>query len=478
MLKNIIVSQISNIITIIYSHYIHDILIYNNKYETGHIYIGQVGKIFPSINSAFIDIYLFHRRGFLHIKDIKTFTSSSTIFVIKKLLTLNQVLIVQIIKSSTMHKAPKLTTNIIVIGYYIILMPYNISICISKKVYTQQERIYLKSLGLLLKPKTMGILFRSPANKVNSSILFKELDLLIKQWNYIKKSGSYNGILNILTHKYSNKIKDVIYDLYDQNLNQIIVDSNNSLNQFQYYLSKVNLQNTGSPIFIRKYKGCKSLIQFFKLDNVFSKSLQIKTKLPLGGYLLIETTEALTIIDVNTGSLINSNNYNEIILEINLKAAKEIAYQIKIRNLTGIILIDFIDMYDINDYLKLLNYFNKILNLDTSFPQLVQLSELGLLELTRKKKGSNIHYISNKLINKTLDPIYRISLKAIDVRSINQLLYRWMDMDMVMNNIIISGFNIAYTNRFCILQNSINIHKPRIFNLDTYYQNLKITQIN
>nr|YP_009293710.1 ribonuclease E [Rhodymenia pseudopalmata]AOM64392.1 ribonuclease E [Rhodymenia pseudopalmata] len=390
MVKKIVVSHFNNIAAIIQSNKIQEIIVVNNKHQVNDIYIGMVQKIFSSINAAFVRLGKYGKSGFIHINDIKLLKKRRSISNIAEILSVNQFILVQVVKEPTINKGPRLTANINLSGQYIILMPFCNTISISHKIYDENERTYLYSLALLIKPAAMGILVKSSAQGAKEDIILEDLSNLKKQWFFIQKIASAMESPGLI-YKDEDLIKKVVRDFSDKNVKKIIVDSEYGLNQLYYHLSKCSKNSYLSQTKLQLYGSPESILDKFKIKQGILHALKPKVVLQSGGHIIIESNEALTVIDVNSGSFNRSDNSKEAILRTNLYAAFEIAYQLKVRNINGVIVVDFIDMRSQRDQLQLLEYFSQLLKLDNAKPQIIQLSELGLVELTRRRRGQSLH---------------------------------------------------------------------------------------
>nr|YP_009295200.1 ribonuclease E [Dasya binghamiae]AOH77212.1 ribonuclease E [Dasya binghamiae] len=392
MVKKIIISYFNNIAAVLQNNRIEEIILVNRNYQVNDIYVGIVQKIFSSINAAFIKLGKYGKSGFIHISDIKPLKRGRYINQISDILTINQVLLVQVVKEPTLNKGPRLTANIHLHGKYLVLMPFCNTIYISHKIYDDNERMYLYSLAILVKPEMMGLLVKPSAQGITEKAILQDLDLLKEQWFFIEKNfitSSYPCLI----YKDEDLIKKVIRDFYDETIKKIIIDSENGLKMLYYYLNKWNAISPIADTKLQLYNKSDSILNQFNIKEVIQDALKPKVKLFSGGYIIIEHYEALTIIDVNSGSFNKSDDSKEAILRTNFYAAIEISYQLKIRNINGIIIIDFIDMYSQRDQLQLLEHFNRLLKHDHARPQIVQLSELGFVELTRRRRGQSLQEI-------------------------------------------------------------------------------------
>lgn len=433
MIKKIVISSINNISAILHNNKTQEIISISNAYQVNDIYLGSVHKIFTSINAAFIKLDRNKKSGFIHINDIKNLGHSRTYKNINDFLSINQLILVQIIKEPTINKGPRLTANIRLYGRYFILMPFCSTVCISDAIYDDNEKCYLHALAILIKPATMGLLIRSSASGVHEDALLEDFYSLKQQWNFIQKAVLYNKCPALL-YKDENLIKKTIKDFFDRNIYKIIVDSEEGLKEIYYYLQKWDCLSSNNKISLQLFKEPRCILEKFNVYSNILEALKPKVHLSLGGYIFIEHYEALTVIDVNSGSFNQTDNSRETILKTNCYAATEIAYQLKLRNLNGVIIIDFIDMPSHRDQLKLLEHFHKVLRSDRAKPYIVQLSELGLVELTRRRKGKSLYelFINNNEYKLNLDSFYRSkdnSIKHLEKnliinKNINSLFFR------------------------------------------------------
>nr|QCI06480.1 ribonuclease E [Erythroglossum lusitanicum] len=396
MVKKIIISYFNNLAAIIHNNKIEEILVINQNYQVNDIYIGTVQKIFSSINAAFIKLGKYGKSGFIHLSDSKSLKRSRYINHITDILSINQVILVQVIKEPTGNKGPRLTANIHLHGKYLILMPFCNTISVSHKIYDDNERKYLYSLSILIKPEMMGLLVKPSAEGITEKVILQDLDYLKKQWYFIEKLVITQSS-PMLIYKDEDLIKRVIRDFYEKSIKKIIIDSENGLKLLYYYLSKWQCISPIAYTKLQLYDKSECILEQFNIKKTIKEVLKPKVKLLSGGYIFIENYEALTVIDVNSGSFNKSDNSKETILRTNFYAAIEIAYQLRIRNINGVIIIDFIDMRSQRDQLQLLEHFNRLLKLDHAKPQIVQLSELGLVELTRRRRGQSLQEIFGNL---------------------------------------------------------------------------------
>ncbi len=389
MSKKIVISNFNNTAAIISNNKIQEIFSVNFNYQVNDIYLGIVHKIFTSINAAFIDLGLNKKSGFIHLKDIKCLKKYYKCSQITDVLSINQLVIVQIIKEPTLNKGPRLTSNINLFGRYLVLMPFCDTINISHKIYDKNERSYLHALAVLLKPADMGLLVRSSASGIKEAVLIEDLRLLKKQWYFIQKLAVISSSPSLL-YKDEDLVQKVIRDLYSKSIYRILTDSSKILKRLRYYLNRWSCISIHDNANLKLLQKTECILDRFNINSTIINALKPKVNLVIGGYLFIETYEAFTIIDVNSGSFNKASNSKETVLRANCYAATEIAYQMKIRNINGIIIVDFIDMDSYRDQLQLLEHFARVLSSDHAKPQIIQLSKLGLVELTRRRRKQSL----------------------------------------------------------------------------------------
>ncbi len=430
MQKKIVISNFNNTAAILHSSKIQEIITINHNYQVNDIYVGSIQKIFTSINAAFVDLGNSQQSGFIHFNDLRSLKKNYRFTHISDILSLNQLILVQIVKEPTLNKGPRLTANLNLFGRYLILMPFRNTINISRRIYDENERSYLQALAILLKPATMGLLIRASASGVNEGVLLEDLRLLKKHWFFIQKLVIISSTPCLL-YKDEDLVKKIIRDFYEDNINTIITDSSDSLSRIRYYLNRWSCIKHNSNIKLQVFKQSESILDRFNINSTIINSLKPKVSLSMGGYLFIETYEAFTIIDVNSGSFNKTNNSREAILKTNCYAATEIAYQLRVRNINGIIIIDFIDMDSHRDQLQLLEHFARILSFDNARPQIIQLSKLGLVEITRRRR------------EQSLFELFYNKYKSYAVSSLNSL-----KLNNQANNLIYKGINHLFFNTF------------------------------
>jgi ribonuclease E len=293
-------------------------------------------------------------------------------------------------KEPTGNKGPRLTGNITLPGRYLVLMPDGKGVKLSRRIKDDGERSRLRALAILIKPAGMGLLVRTEAEGKAEEAIMEDLEFLQKQWEAIQYQASYTKPPALLNRD-DDFIQKVLRDMYSADVNTIMVDSQAGVKRVKQQLMNWSGGRSPQGVFIDYHRERQSLLDYYRVNAAIREALKPRVELPSGGYIIIEPTEALTVIDVNSGSFTRSATSRETVLWTNNEAATEIARQLRLRNIGGVIIVDFIDMDSRRDQLKLLEHFDKALKGDKARPQIAQLSELGLVELTRKRQGKNIY---------------------------------------------------------------------------------------
>ena len=392
MSQQIIIAEQARIAALLTDDRVDELIVAQGQYQIGDIFLGTVENVLPGIDAAFINIGESEKNGFIHVSDLGPLRLKKGTFGITELLEPKQKVLVQVIKEPTGSKGPRLTGSISIPGKYLILQPYGQGVNISRKINTETERSRLKALGVLIKPPSTGLLFRTEAEKIKEELLIEDLEQLIQQWENILKVSEASNPPNLIKRDDDFSLK-ILRDHIKESTKRIIVDS-----KFSVARAKDFLINYESDIDIEFHDNSlnQHIFEKYEIKKTIQKALQPRVDLPSGGYIIIEPTEALTVIDVNSGSFTRSANSRQTVLWTNCEAAVEISRQMKLRNIGGVIVIDFIDMESRRDQFQLLEHFTSAIKDDSARPQIAQLTELGLVELTRKRQGQNIYELFGK----------------------------------------------------------------------------------
>lgn len=381
---------------------------WNNLDVVGNIYKGRVQKVLPGIQAAFVDIG-FNQAAFIHVRDIikdnckdiveqfiKADNSGESISKVNNVdfcrqvtdscvniedcITEGQEILVQVTKTPTGKKGAYITTHISLPGRLLVLLPTDNHVGISRRI-KEEERDRLKNLVLSLKKEDCGCIVRTAAQGSSEEKLAYELEYLCNLWEKIQKrfmSVSAPALLNRGIAISCCAARDLLTLVSDR----LIIDSADA---YRSALLFVEQFMPGFKDSIELYDGLEPIFDMYNIEGDISRALQRNVRLKSGGYIVIEQTEALVAIDVNTGRYVGKNNHEETILKTNLEAVKEIARQIRLRDTGGIIIVDIIDMDNKSDREKIDNAFQDAIQNDRSKINLLPISEIGLIQMTRQR---------------------------------------------------------------------------------------------
>ena len=390
MPKQIIIAEQHRIGAVFGEDQIQELVVATGQHQVSDIYLGIVENVLPGIDAAFINIGDPSRNGFIHVTDLGPLRLRRSSGSITELLAPQQKVLVQIMKEPTGNKGPRLTGNVSLPGRYVVLIPFGKGVNLSRRIRSEGERNRLRALAVLAKPAGMGLLVRTEAEDTTEEAILEDLEQLQKQWEIVQQDANSTRAPALLNRD-DDFIQRVLRDMYSADVNRIVVDSEQGLKRVKQTLQGWNDGQLPQGVVVDKHRERQPILEYFRVNAAIRESLKPRVDLPSGGYIIIEPTEALTVVDVNSGSFTRSNTSRETVLWTNCEAATEIARQLRLRNIAGVIIIDFIDMDYRKDQLQVLEHFNKQLRVDKARPQIAQLSELGLVELTRKRQGQNIY---------------------------------------------------------------------------------------
>ena len=383
--KKIVIAERDNIAAVLENKVVTDFFIHRGEVLLGDVYLATVDNILPSIDAAFVNVGT-DKMGFLHAQDVM---GKGTL---KEKLSPKQKLIVQVVKEPTGHKGPRVTTEISLPGRFLVLMPNEPGVSISKKIENSKERARLKSIINLIKPVGVGVIIRTEAEGQTEADIQEDLEILLEKWNNIITSAESLTPPNLI-YRDQDLLYRVIREACTEDVKEIIVDTPFAMNRVQSILQNWHMAK-GTQVTL--YKGTEPLLVAMDIHKEIKAALKVKVNMPSGGYLYIQQTEALTVIDVNSGKFISSATQDETILKTNIEAVHEIARQLRLRNIGGMIIVDFIDMLSRADKLAMMEELEIALEPDKAKPQVGQLSDLGLVELTRHRQGQSLSEIFTK----------------------------------------------------------------------------------
>lgn len=345
-------------------------IIKNQNNIEGNIYIGSIKNIVPGIKAAFVDIGK-EKNAFIHFEDL---------YKINEEIKLNKKILVQVQKNPIKQKGAKLTANIKLTGRQIVLMPKTNFITISRKIEDEDQKQRLKEIVEKHIPNGFGAIIRTSCISATEEEICDDIQRLLNRWNKIQKKMLENeSNLPCLIEENNDIIKSLILGTANSKMNRIITNNEVVNKEIKDFLKEYSLDNNV------KVELEKDVFEKYTMQKELQKLENNKVWLRCGGYIVIDKTEALTAIDVNSGKCVGKDNLEDTILRVNTEAAKEIAKQLRLRDIGGIIIIDFIDMQEDISKTKLLNCFVEETKKDRAKVQVEGFSKLNLLELTRKQ---------------------------------------------------------------------------------------------
>jgi len=376
----------------------------------GNIYKGKVQRVLPGMQAAFVDIGL-NQAAFIYVDDIygehyidleeqinnndeendliSDFSETDTELQesnkrvpIEDLLTEGEEILVQVAKSPIGTKGARITSYASLPGRFLVLMPKSDHIGISRRIENEAERLRLKEMVLKLrKEDTLGYIVRTAAEGIQEEKLAYEMEFLKDLWANIEKKYKRAPVYSLLHQEITVSLR-AVRDLLTQEADRLIIDSRLG---YESIIDFLNVFNPNLKDSVERYEKTEPIFDAYNLEAEISRALKRKVWLKSGGYIVIEQTEALVAIDVNTGRYVGTHNLEETILKTNLEAVKEIAYQIRLRDVGGIIIIDFIDMEKKSNQEKVYNAVTEALRKDRSKNHVLPISEIGLVQMTRKR---------------------------------------------------------------------------------------------
>jgi len=386
-----------------------------NRRMVGDIYLGRIARVLPGIRAAFIDIGMKHD-AFLHFSDIgertqqlqdmlgdedsdvdeeeelngsaSTQTKADTKRVEPQIPTLKkgQEILIQIIKEPVNNKGVRVTSSVSLPGRFCVLLPYDNKVGISKKIYDFKERKRLRHIARQIVPENYGLIIRTVAAKQDEEILKDDLKNLMRTWEKIEKQAKTQSP-PALVYQDLNTTVSVIRDLFNAGISKIFVDSKKLYKEITNYLEIVQ------PAIAEKvelYKSTYGIFNAFKVEEQVKTLMGRKVPLPSGGYLIIEHTEAMVVIDVNSGKYAKSKDQESNSLKTDLEASREIARQLRLRDIGGIIVVDFIDLEDEKNRKKVYDELKKEFRKDRAKVSVLPMSDFGLMQITRQRIRQNI----------------------------------------------------------------------------------------
>jgi len=382
------------------------------SFAVGDLYLGKVKKLIPGLNAAFVDVG-FEKDAFLHYTDLSPYARSLLKFTqqamnaqgdfdfaqfqtepeIIKTGKINEVLgqkpniLVQILKEPIAAKGPRLSCEISLPGRFVVVTPFNDIIAVSRKIHSSEERKRLNKIVEAIKPKNFGVIVRTAAEGKNTAELHEDLNMLVESWKNLQHNlKDATAPAKILSEQ--TKTTSMLRDLLNEDFNRIVVNDKNIFNDTRNYIQKIAPEKKE---IVTLYNNGSSIFDHYGVTKQVKASFGKTVNLPSGAYLIIEHTEALHVIDVNSGYKSVSNNQEMNALETNLEAAAEIARQLRLRDLGGIIVVDFIDMKLPDNKRKLIEAMEEFMKADRAKHAVLPISKFGLMQITRQRMKPEVN---------------------------------------------------------------------------------------
>lgn len=378
------------------------------SFAVGDLYLGKVKKLIPGLNAAFVDVG-FEKDAFLHYTDLSPYAKSLLKFTqlcinnksgaildfskfevepeIIKTGKINEVLngkpniLVQILKEPIAAKGPRLSCEISLPGRFVVITPFNDIVAVSKKIHSSEERKRLQKIVEAIKPKNFGVIVRTAAEGKNTAELHEDLLNLVNTWKAIQKNLENAAVPSKILSE-QDKTTSILRDLLNEDFNRVITNDKNIYSDTVTYIQKIA---PGRQEIVSHHQHGTPIFDQYGITKQVKASFGKTVNLPSGAYLIIEHTEALHVIDVNSGYKSVSNNQEENALETNLEAAAEIARQLRLRDIGGIIVVDFIDMKLPENKRKLQDAMEGFMQSDRAKHAVLPISKFGLMQITRQR---------------------------------------------------------------------------------------------
>ncbi|WP_251358058.1 ribonuclease G [Kangiella sp. TOML190] len=373
-----------------------------NRGIVGNIYKGIVSRVMPGMQAAFVDIGQ-EKAAFLHVADIFTaqdlnqeapelqqeVLQNTHNTDIATLLRVGQKIVVQVIKDPLGTKGARLTTHITIPSRYLVLMPDYKHIGVSQRIADEEERARLRELLSDKNNAKYGYIIRTAAEKVEERELKRDSDFLNKLWSAIESNSKKVKAPGLIHEDLKLELR-IMRDTLADDIERIRIDNAQAKDRISSFIKKFSPELLSR---VELYQGERPIFDLYNIEDEIKKALERKVQLKSGGYLIVDQTEAMTTIDVNTGAFVGHKTLEETIFRTNLEAANALARQLRLRNLGGIIIVDFIDMQDTEHKRQVLRTLEKALDRDQVKTQITEVSSLGLVEMTRKRSRESLEHL-------------------------------------------------------------------------------------
>jgi ribonuclease G len=369
-----------------------------NQRLVGNIFKGRVENVLPGMQAAFVNIGL-EKNAFLYVEDALPSNSpegsGQTGYTlganICDILRQGQEIMVQIVKEPIGTKGPRVTTHITLPGRFLVLMPTVDYIGISRRIESERERERLKDLANRVKPEGMGAIVRTVAEGIEEEELRQDIALLTKLWRKILSRSAHGTVPNVV-HRDLELVQRILRDVFTEDVDRLILDSRYEYEKVLEFID-ISDPRLKLKVFLDEREN---IFTEYGIEQEIEKALKQKVWLKCGGYLIIDQCEALTVIDVNTGKYVGTTNLEDTVLKTNLEAASEIARQLRLRKIGGIVIVDFIDMSEEVHRNEVLQALEEEIKKDKTKTNILGITQLGLVEMTRKKVRPSLSEVLQK----------------------------------------------------------------------------------
>lgn len=377
--------------------------LYVEKHEhqsiVGNIYKGRVENVLPGMQAAFVNIGI-DKNVFLYVKDAipntyfgeeeeGEYADKYRHVNINDLLKVGQEIVVQVVKEPISTKGARVTTHITLPGRFVVLMPTVEYTGISRRIEDEQERERLKELAAKYKPEDMGIIIRTAAEGCGDDEIKEDISFLTKLWADIKEQ-QVSGPVPRLVHKDINIVYRTVRDMFTNDIDSFVI---NNEEEYKKVIQVTEIISKDLVKRVEYFDKPYDIFEYYDIKSKIGKALSKKVWLKSGGYIIIDQTEALTVVDVNTGKFVGSIDLKDTVLKTNVEAAREIAKQLRLRDIGGIIIIDFIDMHEKQHEEVVLESLKNSLKKDRTKSNVLGITHLGLVEMTRKKVRQRVENV-------------------------------------------------------------------------------------
>ncbi len=351
----------------------------------GNIYKGRIDNVLPGISSAFVNVGL-EKNAYLYVSDVVPTGKRAPSSQIEKMITRNEIVMVQVAKEAIGTKGVKITMDISLPGRHLVYMPMAEHVGVSKNIEDRKERERLREIVVSCAPPQGGVIIRTEAEGAEETALKREMAYLIRLWENIQRRFDSSPVPS-LVHRDLGLVFQTVRDVFTENTSIFLVDSKSEYKDLMEFLDSISPELKSR---VKLYEGKTALFQAFNIESQIEKIRSARVDLPSGGYIIIQEAEGLCAIDVNTGKFTGKRSQEETVTATNVEAAKESARQLRLRNIGGIIVIDFIDMRHARNRQKVMEALAHYTRGDRAKIKILPITRLGLIEMTRERKRESL----------------------------------------------------------------------------------------